>query len=228
MLATGSESLDALLGGGIRGGMITDIYGESGSGKSQLCFGLAVNCAKNADQVIFVDTLGTFRPERVLEIGGSHGLLEQITYLRALGTADQINVIQRIADIDPRLVIIDTVTALFSVEFSGPSRHLAVMKHLHDLAISALSSKCAVVVTNMVRSVPSMVSDQSGSNVTQAVIPPQQREYLGSSVSIYSHFKLKLEKVDAERSIFRATLIQPPGKEPVQFKIDSRGVSDIS
>ncbi|HKU48600.1 MAG TPA: ATPase domain-containing protein [Nitrososphaera sp.] len=227
LISTGSESLDDLLGGGIRSGMITDVYGESGSGKTQLCFTLAVNCAKNGDRVLFVDTAGTFRPERILEIGTSREVLEKITYLRAFGTADQVSVVQKIPQLDPQLLIIDTVTSLFSAEYSGPSRHLAIMKHLHDLAISAMASHCAVVITNMVRNVPATVIDQAGRNVAQAIIPSQQREYLGSSVSIYSHFKLKLEIVDARNSVFRAVLVQPPGKDPATFGITSRGISEI-
>jgi DNA repair protein RAD51 len=228
MISSGSETLDTLLGGGIRSGMITDVYGESGSGKTQLCFTLAVNCIKNGGKVMFVDTAGTFRPERIMEIGGLRNVLEKITYLRALVTLDQINAILKIADLEPQLVIIDTVTGLFSVEYSGPSRHLAVMKHLRSLAMAAMASRCAVVVTNMVRSVPANVVDQVGRNVVPAISPVQQREYLGSSVSIYSHIKLKLEIIDAKNSMFRAKLVQPPRADSIEFGISARGISDFA
>jgi hypothetical protein len=78
----------------------------------------------------------------------------------------------------------------------------------------------------MVRSAPATVVDQAGRNVSQAMIPSQQREYLGSSVSIYSHMKLELEIVDPSRSLFRAFLVQPPCKDPVPFSITPRGISD--
>ena len=227
VIPTGSESLNALLGGGIRKGLITDVYGESGSGKTQLCFTVAVNCSRNGGKVLFVDTAGTFRPERILEIGGSRDVLENITYLRALGTADQLDSVGKIPDINSQLVIIDTVTGLFSAEYSGPFRHLAVMRHLRDLAMAAITNQCAVLVTNMVRNVPATVIDQAGNNIAQAIIPAQQREFLGSSVSIYSHFKIKLEIVDAKKALIRAKLIQPPKVSEIQFEISSRGVSDV-
>lgn len=227
MISTGSKALDALLGGGVRTGMVTDVYGEAGSGKSQLCFTLCANCAKDGGRAMFVDTSGTFRPERIVEIAGSPGALDRITFVRALTTYDQTGAVKRIVEIDPRLVIVDSVTSLFSAEYSGPARHLAVMKHLHELALAAISTGCAVVVTNMVRNVPITVVDQAGRNVAQAVIPSQQREYLGSSVSIYSHVKLKLEIEDAPKSRFRAILVQPVGKEPIQYAVTSRGISDI-
>lgn len=43
-LSTGSRDLDRLLGGGIETGSITEVFGESGSGKTQLCHTLAVTC----------------------------------------------------------------------------------------------------------------------------------------------------------------------------------------
>jgi RecA/RadA recombinase len=228
MISTGSKALDALLGGGVRTGMVTDVYGEAGSGKSQLCFTLCANSAKNGSRAIFVDTSGTFRPERIVEIAGSPGVLDRITFVRVLTTYDQRSAVKEIADIGPQLVVVDSVTSLFSAEYSGPARHLAVMKHLHELALAAINTDCAVVVTNMVRNTPITVVDQAGRNIAKAVVPSQQREYLGSSVSIYSHVKLKLEIIDAAKSLFRATLVQPAGKQQLApYAITLRGISDI-
>ena len=212
----------------MRTGMLTDVYGESGSGKSQLCFTLCANCARDGGSTIFVDTAGTFRPERIVEISGWLGALEKIMFVRALNTLDQENAVSKILDAGPRLVVVDTLTSPFSAEYSGPTRHLAVMRYMHELALAAINAGCAVVVTNMVRNAPITVVDQAGLNVVQAVVPSKQREYLGSSVSIYSHIKLKLEIVDPAKSSFQALLIQPAGKEPVPFAITPRGVSDLN
>lgn len=220
--------MDELLGGGVRTGMVTDVYGESGAGKSQLCFTLCVNCVRDGGRAIFIDTAGTFRPERIVEISGTQGALDRIAFVRALNTLDQANAIRKIVDVDPRLVVVDTLTSLFSAEYSGPARHLAVMKHLHELALVAINASCAVVVTNMVRNAPMTVVDCAGRNVAPAMVSSEQREYLGSSVSIYSHIKLKLEILDAARSSFRALLVQPTGKEPAPFAITPRGISDIN
>jgi RecA/RadA recombinase len=164
--------------------MITDVYGESGSGKSQLCFTLCANCAKQGATTLFIDTAGTFRPERVMEISSSQEVLEKITYIRALTTIDQKNATKIILGIEPTLVVVDTLTSLFSIEYSGPARHLAMMNYLHKLALLAIKSGCAVVVSNVVRTAPKTLMDQAGRNIAQALVPSQQREYLGSSVSI--------------------------------------------
>lgn len=228
IISTGSKAIDALFGGGIHTGVITDIFGESGSGKSQLCFTLSANCAKDECNTLFVDTTGTFRPERIVEISESQLPLEKITYIRVFSTLDQRNATSKIREMSPRLVVIDSLTSLFSAEYSGPELHRAIMKYLHGLAVLAITSMTAIVVTNMVRTAPPItLIDQASRNTAQGVVPWQQREYLGSSVSIYAHMKMKLEIVDDAKSSFQATLIQPRGKQPVPFSITPIGVSDL-
>jgi len=65
------DSLDELLGGGVRQGKLTEIYGENSSGKSQMCFQLAVNVqlpesiGGPEESCIFIDTEDTFTPNRI-------------------------------------------------------------------------------------------------------------------------------------------------------------------
>src|SRR5919202_4945253 len=177
IIHTGSISIDRLLGGGIRTGIVTDIYGQSGAGKSQLCFTLCANHAKHSrqeDRILFIDTVGTFRPERISEIAGSrrsNTLLNKIMFIRALNTYDQINAIGLIPDINPRLIIIDTATSLFSDEFRGAARHLVLMNYIHRLSLAAINFDCAVVITNMVRDTPirTTIMDQGGHNITASI-----------------------------------------------------------
>jgi RecA/RadA recombinase len=238
IIHTGSISIDRLLGGGIRTGIVTDIYGQSGAGKSQLCFTLCANYAKHSrqeDRILFIDTVGTFRPERISEIAGSrksNTILNKIMFVRALNTYDQINAIGLIPDINPRLVIIDTATSLFSYEFKGATRHLVLMNYIHRLSRAAINFDCAVVITNMVRDVPirTTIMDQGGHNLTTAIKAltnsSQQREFMGASLSIYIHMKLKLEIINLEKSLFGASLMQPIRKDRVLFNITSKGISD--
>jgi DNA repair protein RadA len=72
---TGSSSFDVFLGGGIETQALTEIAGEFGSGKSQLCYTLCVtaNGGSPDNGVIFVDTENTFRAQRVHQIAESRG-----------------------------------------------------------------------------------------------------------------------------------------------------------
>jgi RecA/RadA recombinase len=238
IIHTGSISIDRLLGGGIRTGIVTDIYGQSGAGKSQLCFTLCANYAKHSRQeerILFIDTVGTFRPERISEIAGSRKrdtVLNKIMFVRALSIYDQINAMGLIPDINPQLVIIDTATSLFSDEFRGAERHLALMNYIHRLSLAAINFDCAIVITNMVRDIPirTTIMDQDGHNLPAAIKNSmnsfQQREFMGASLSIYVHMKLRLEIINLEKSLFGASLMQPIQKDRVLFNITSKGVSD--
>jgi hypothetical protein len=47
-----------------------------------------------------------------------------------------------------------------------------------------------------------------------------------ASLSIYTHMKLKLEVISLEKSLFRASLIQPSRKEQVIYTITSKGIAE--
>lgn len=70
-------SLDAVLGGGISIGYITEVCGLADSGKSQLCLQLAINSVKYSENtVLYIDTKGDFSAIRIQKIldacGHSH------------------------------------------------------------------------------------------------------------------------------------------------------------
>ena len=73
-LTTGSVELDKLLEGGIETGSVTEVFGEFRTGKTQLCHTLCVSCQMAVPnggaegKAIYIDTEGTFRPERLKEI----------------------------------------------------------------------------------------------------------------------------------------------------------------
>ena len=85
-ISTGSKALDSLLGGGIETGSITEcflliiiVFGEFRTGKTQLCHTLAVVCQLPSDmggaegRCLYIDTEGTFRPERLLATAERYG-----------------------------------------------------------------------------------------------------------------------------------------------------------
>jgi len=60
--------------GGVETGSITEVFGEFRTGKTQLCHTLAVTCQLPIDhgggegKCLYIDTEGTFRPERLLAV----------------------------------------------------------------------------------------------------------------------------------------------------------------
>jgi len=177
-ITTGSKNLDQLLGGkGIESKAITEAYGAFGSGKSQLGFSLAVRVQLPAElggangKAVFIDTEGTFRPERIKQIAIGMGLnpenvLKNIFVARAFNSDHQILLIDKIAEMikngEPiRLIIIDSLTAHFRAEFSGrgmlADRQQKLNKYLHNLMKIGEQCNIAIYVTNQVMANPGMM-----------------------------------------------------------------------
>ncbi|PNT65469.1 hypothetical protein BRADI_4g42957v3 [Brachypodium distachyon] len=79
-ITTGSQALDELLGGGIETLCITEAFGEFRSGKTQLAHTLCVSTQLplhmhgGNGKVAYIDTEGTFRPERIVPIAERFGM----------------------------------------------------------------------------------------------------------------------------------------------------------
>ena len=177
-ITTGSKEFDNLLGGkGLETKAITEAFGAYGSGKTQLGLSLAVNCQIPAElggaegKAVYIDTEGTFRPERVKQIAEAKGMnpesvLKNILVARAFNSDHQILLIDKVGELikdgEPiRIVVIDSLTAHFRAEFSGrgqlADRQQKLNKYLHKLMQMAEQFNLAVYVTNQVMSNPAMM-----------------------------------------------------------------------
>jgi hypothetical protein len=86
--------------GGIETGSITELFGEFRTGKTQLCLTLCVTCQLPISQgggegkALYIDTEGTFRPERLAPIAERYQLnpddvMDNVAYARAFNTDHQ-------------------------------------------------------------------------------------------------------------------------------------------
>ena len=79
-ITSGSKELDTLLGGGFESDSITELFGEFRTGKTQICHTLCVTCqlpksdGGGEGKAIYIDTEGTFRPEKLALIAERFGL----------------------------------------------------------------------------------------------------------------------------------------------------------
>ena len=168
-VTTGSSDLDKLLGGGIESQSITEIFGEFRTGKTQLCHTLCVTgqlpveAGGGNGKVCFIDTEGTFRPERIGPIAERFNadpeqVLENITYARPHTHEQQIEILAdvaaRMAEDPYSLLIMDSAMALFRVDFSGrgelAERQQKLGRMLNRLMKIADEFNVAVVITNQV------------------------------------------------------------------------------
>jgi DNA repair protein RadA len=166
---SGSQAFDLFLGGGIETQALTEIAGEFGSGKSQLCYTICVTANEGSPDngIIFVDTENTFRAERIHQIAESRGLdaeeiMKKIFVCRIYYSAHLEAVIRSLAkyieQYKARLVIIDSIISLHRAEFSGretlAERQQRLNIILHKLIRLAEIYNVAVVYTNQVQAQP--------------------------------------------------------------------------
>src|SRR3989338_2004409 len=177
-IATGSTNINNLLGGkGVETKALTEAYGAFGSGKTQLGLTLAVNVQLPKEQggangkAVFIDTEGTFRPERIRQIAEGIGanpekVLKNILVARAFNSDHQILLMEKISELikagEPiKLMIIDSLTAHFRAEFSErgqlADRQQKLNRYIHQLMKIAETYNLAVYVTNQVMANPAQM-----------------------------------------------------------------------
>ncbi|KAF7330049.1 RecA family ATPase [Mycena kentingensis (nom. inval.)] len=173
-ISTGSKAVDQIMGGGVWSQSISEVYGEFRTGKTQLAHTMSVVAQLPADmggasgKVAYIDTEGTFRPDRIKAIAERFGVepsmaLENILYARAFNSEHQMELInecsQRFAeDKDFRLLIVDSIMALFRTDFSGrgelSERQQKLAQMLSKLTKLSEEYNIAILLTNQVQSDP--------------------------------------------------------------------------
>jgi len=167
------QSIDDLLGGGFETQSLVEVYGEFGSGKTQIGHQLAVNCTMPLEEggfdgdIFYIDTEDTFRPERITQMARGHGLdpdevLGRIHVARAYNSAHQMLLVDEIKkmskNFNVKLIIVDSLTSHFRAEFIGrgmlATRQQKLNRHLKDLKQLADVNNALVLVTNQVHSKP--------------------------------------------------------------------------
>lgn len=214
MIRTGLEKLDEILGGALRSGTITDVFGQSGTGKTQLVMQIIANSVLD-NNVFYQDTTGNFRPERLLEMVPSKDpkFLDKITVGRIINVKEQQNSLDKIKKSDFSLIVIDSVTDLFSFEYPKEEQFLEkttqFSKYMKRLSQIAFETKIPIIITNMMRKV-----DQT------------EQENMDSIISLYTHIKIKLARKQAsyEGQVF----LDPIKKNSFSYVITKQGLSNPS
>jgi DNA repair protein RadA len=172
-LSSGVKALDELLGGGFESQAITELYGEFGSGKTQIAHQLAVNVQLPLDQgglegdTLMIDTENTFRPERFNQIAEALDLdpdeaLKKMHVARAFNSHHQMLLMDKAKklakEFPVRLLIVDSLTAHFRAEYIGrgalAERQQKLNRHMHDLQRFSDLNNAVVLVTNQVSAKP--------------------------------------------------------------------------
>ena len=171
VLTTGVGALDELLGGGLRAWDVYEFAGEFGTGKTQLCHQLAVTVQLPpsrgglSGKAVYIDTEGTFSPQRVEAMAERFGVerpLDGIYVVRPLNV-DELEeaVIEDLPALmrdNVRLIVVDSIIALYRAEFKGremlAARQQRINYLLDWLKRYARRYGSVVAMTNQVLSQP--------------------------------------------------------------------------
>ncbi|MBE8539823.1 DNA repair and recombination protein RadB [Geoglobus acetivorans] len=214
-LKTGSKCIDDILGGGVETGTITQIYGESGTGKTSLCLMLAYNTAKEFS-VAYIDTEG-LSAERIDQIFEDKSVLSNIYIYEVFDFRQQSTAVKELARLlknqEIKLIIIDSLTALYRSELEDESRQIRVKRELTSqltfLLGLARKHNLAVVFTNQ------MFTDINSGEI---------RPIGGPSIDHLSKTIISLEKTRDERIARLVKHRSMPEGVYCFFKITNRGV----
>ncbi|MFQ3307901.1 MAG: DNA repair protein RadB [Candidatus Nanohaloarchaea archaeon] len=214
-LKTGCEPIDDLLNGGIEKGIITNVYGESGTGKTNFCIQVAKQVAENGKTPVYIDTEGGFSPERFLQMSTEEAL-DGLLYREATSFEEQIEVIKELEDLNIKnlgLIVVDSAVSLYRLNVNGENAsevNQKLSQQLSTLSKLAREHNIPVVITNQV----------------YTSFDEENMELVGRDVPRYwSKSLLKLsEKNDGSRVLEIGKHRSLPEGISAQFKITDAGL----
>ncbi|KAM9370418.1 DNA repair protein RAD51 homolog 4 [Phaethornis superciliosus] len=171
ILSTGIPSLDQLLDSGLYTGEVTELMGAPGSGKTQVCLGIAATVSLSLKhRVLFLDSTGGLTASRLYQMLQARvedeeeqlEALQRIQVVRVFDIYEMLSALQELRDclsqqvmssVGPlKIVVIDSVSAVIYPLLGGKqSEGLAIMMQLaRELKSLAREFSLSVVVTNQV------------------------------------------------------------------------------
>lgn len=141
-VTTGCKPIDNILKGGFRRGVITELYGESGSGKTQIgiqaaafnwCEGIVYLCTEDLFPVKRFDQIKTYLPNYDSTVDyGKHVFVEHVTEPQDLLSCIRVRLPNLLSRNKICLIVIDSVAAPFRVEYNN---YIQRAEELRELAI---------------------------------------------------------------------------------------------
>ncbi|NPA22082.1 MAG: DNA repair and recombination protein RadA [Candidatus Micrarchaeota archaeon] len=232
-ITTGSKKLDSLLGGGVETQSMVEFFGKYSSGKSQVGFQLSVNVQLPKDKgglegkVVFIDTEGTFRPERIAQMAEAKGLnpeevLKNIFVLKPQTSEEQIIFVEKLEPLikkeNIKLIVVDSLTSHFRADYIGrgslSERQQKLNRHVHTLQRLAEQYNLAVYYTNQVMDNPGMLFGDPTTAIG------------GNVVAHAAAYRVYIRKGKDEKRIAR--LVDSPNlpEREVIFKVTQEGITD--
>lgn len=234
-IPTMCSNVDYILKGGFELEALTELYGEFGSGKTQICNVATIEAIEKFDyNVLWIDCEDTFRPERLLEIAKTRGYVKdeeegmkkyfhKITLIHEPNTDELVSTVDNMSELilekDIKLIVIDGSIGQFRAEYLGRGtlslRQNNLSRFMEHVKNSAFFFRCAVILTNQVQADPS---------VSMFHMDPV-KPIGGNVVGHASTYRIYLRKAGSKRYM---RMVDSPkdGIEDKEFILDAGGISD--
>ncbi|MFB6158299.1 MAG: DNA repair and recombination protein RadB [Candidatus Nanohalobium sp.] len=217
-VSTGSESIDRFLNGGLEKGIVSNVYGESGSGKTNFCIQVAAEIAEDGGNVAYIDTEAGFSPERFLQMSDEEALDNIL--IRSPTTFEQQedaveNLEGTVEEEDVRLVVVDSAVSLYRLKVNGDNAsevNNRLSGQLSELTRIARENNIPVLITNQVYT----SFDEEGLELVGRDVPKYWSKCL-LKLSTKGKNRRQIE-ISKHRSL-------PEGKK-MQFKITDNGLEE--
>nr|BAS01944.1 DNA recombination and repair protein [Amorphochlora amoebiformis] len=222
--STLNKRIDLILGGGISSGSITEIYGESNAGKTQLCHILCISLNKNTlsycpeKKIVYIDTEGNFSLKRLFSLCEKNNLnfdktINNLFYAKAYSTDHQFQLLIAVASLasysNVSIVIIDSCTSLFRTEYSGRGelfiRQSMLGKFIRNVRRLCDNYNLAFVLTNQM-----VTSNLENSSYFSG---PESKPIGGNIMRHYTNTKILLRKSINYRTFKLESSSDMPEKE---------------
>ncbi len=219
MLKLRCDGLNKLLGGGIEKGIITNVYGVAGAGKTNFALEATISTLMDGKKAVFIDTERNFSPERFIQMYDKEKLSD-VLIKEPSSFQQQHKIItsleDRLAENNVGLVVVDSIVALYRIELRQDKIHeINAMLSEQFITLAKLAKKfdIPVIVTNQVYS----------------PFDSDEIELVGRDIPKYSSkCMILLEKLGSGRR--RATLVKHrhmPECISVEFEITREGIKVV-
>lgn len=199
-ITTGIKELDNTIEGGWQEEAVVSIYGDSSTGKTQLCMqALVEGVRQTGEDAIYIETeKDRYRPERIQNLMEAYENMDydrdkdKIHRVKAYDLDRQFNAYSAVIDQFNKasMVVVDSLVAQFrlSDKFGDRStlgkRGQLMGKHLKKIQEMATYLECPALFTNQIYEVPD--SNPYGGD--------QKRQYGGKKVQYVAQFSIMMEE----------------------------------
>lgn len=207
------------LHGGFEYGIINNIYGPAGSGKTLICMLLCIEVIKSGKRVIYIDTEEGFSIERFKQLTDEN-ILDKILFLKPNNFEEQKKVFDSLRNLfsdDIGLIVVDSISMLYRLELGKNEQVYNINRELGTqvsfLSEIAREKKIGIILTSHV------YSDFDNKDKIKMV---------GGDFLKYSS-KCLIELQNLKDGVKRAELIRHrslPNREYL-FRISKEGIKEI-